>query len=168
LKAVASALRAAQVDFALGASGLLCSLGLHDRVSDWDLTTDAPLDAVRKAVAPIDGRVVPHSDPPFATEYRLAIDGDGPAIDLIGRFAIHTEAGICKLPTVVCATWEGVPVGSPEVWAVAYHLMQRHEKARMLSDYVRRTGARRAVVMHLLAQPLPPEVRSEVTGWRLI
>ena len=42
-------LERAGIVVALGGSGLLATLGLTDAVRDWDLTTDAGLDAVRTA-----------------------------------------------------------------------------------------------------------------------
>ncbi|WP_256369283.1 hypothetical protein [Thermaerobacter sp. FW80] len=39
----------------LGGSGLLASLGLIDRVRDWDLVTDAPVERVMAAAPTLRG-----------------------------------------------------------------------------------------------------------------
>lgn len=158
---VARALELASIPFALGGSGLLCSLGLVAQVRDWDLTTDAPFERVTAALAGLPWELAPYGDGPFATAYRLAIG----EVDLMGQFAIRTGAGVVRLPTVVSAQYEGLPVGSPEVWAVAYRLMERHAKAEMLSGYLRSHGARADLVERLLHEPLPASAREEVRGW---
>lgn len=158
-------LRAAGLECALGGSGLLYSLGLAERVRDLDLTTDAALEQVEAALGALPRSLAPHGDGPFASSFRLSLQAGGAEVDLMGRFAIRTGGGVCHIPTVVCSTWQGVPVGSPEAWAVAYRLMQRHPKADLLSRYLAAGGARRSVVEYLLAQPLPPAVRAEVEAW---
>lgn len=159
--AVAAALQRAQVPFALGGSGLLWALGLVDGARDWDLTTDAPLERVAAALKELTWREAPAGDPPYASAYRLAV-GD---VDLIGGFSVAVETGVCHLPTVVAGAWEGLPTGSPEVWAVAYRLIDRPAKADLLSAWLARHGARYDACQLLLAQPLPEQVRREVKGW---
>lgn len=158
---VARALERAGITYALGGSGLMRSLGLVEQVRDWDLTTDAPFEQVATALEGLPWERAPHGDGPYATAYRLAVG----EVDLMGRFAIQTEAGIVRLPTVVCGQYEGLPVGSPEVWAVAYRLMERHPKADLLAGWLRQQGARADLVARLLQEPLPPQVRDEVRGW---
>ncbi|MGE5673726.1 MAG: hypothetical protein ACM3XM_07540 [Mycobacterium leprae] len=165
LLTVADALRRAGIPFALGGSGLLHSLGLVSEVHDWDLTTDSPLPVVAAALGDLPWVRAAHGEQRYATDYRLAIAVAGVSIDLMGSFAIRTEAGVCHLPTIPVSTWEGVPVGSPEVWAVAYRLMGRSPKADLLSAYLRQRGADRQVVARLLQEPLPADVREEVARW---
>lgn len=162
---VASALAKGQIPFALGGSGLLYSLGLVEQVRDWDFTTDAPLPDVAQALRDLQWHPSVHGDPPFASAYRLSVVTAGPPVDLMGRFAIETDAGICQIPTVPAFAWNGLPMGSPEVWAVAYRLMRRHQKADLLSAYVRNHGGKAVVVEQLLQQPLPADVRLEVRSW---
>lgn len=150
---------------ALGGSGLLCSLGLVSAVRDWDLTTEAPLETVLAALDGYAWEKAPCGDPPFASKFRLAISVDGAVIDLMGGFSIVTETGTCRIPTLVAGQWEGVDTGSPEAWAVAYRLMQRHQKADMLHAYLMQNGAASAAVGWLLNQPLPTPVRDEVRSW---
>ncbi len=160
-------LTSAGIEVALGGSGLLYSLGLGEQVRDWDLNTDAPLDRVEAALGALPRRMATVGDGAYASAYRLSLIAGGREVDLMGRFAIRTESGICHMPTVICATWQGVPAGSPEVWAVAYRLIGRNEKADRLFAHVAHHGARPGVVATLLDQPLPPGVRSEVEAWSL-
>jgi hypothetical protein len=165
LQQVVRRLNAAGIEVALGGSGLLHSLGLIQVVHDWDLTTDAAPERVLAAVEGLTWEEVPYGSIPFASAYRLEIALTGCQVDMMVRFAITTAEGVCALPTFPCGAWQGVPTGSPEVWAVAYRLMQRHPKADLLSAYLREHGARRTVVERLLAEPLPAAVRAEVTTW---
>ncbi|HYG58381.1 MAG TPA: hypothetical protein VD902_10010 [Symbiobacteriaceae bacterium] len=165
LQTVVQRLTEAGVEAALGGSGLLCSLGLVDSVRDWDLTTDAPASQVEAALAGLVWERSVFGDGPYATAYRLSLKTGDREIDLMGQFAIRTETGVCRIPTVVCSVWQGMPVGSPEAWAVAYRLMGRHPKADLLAGYIRQHGARRDVVERLLLEPLPAPVRSEVESW---
>lgn len=150
---------------AMGGSGLLMSLGLVEGVRDWDLTSDALWEQVEPALAGLVWRPAPCGDGPYASRYRIAIEAGEKEIDLMGSFAIRTEAGVVALPTIVCSQWQGVPVGSPEVWAVAYRLMERHAKADLLSGWLREKGARAEVVDRLLQEPLPAGVVSEAEKW---
>lgn len=84
-----------------------------------------------------------HGDPPFASACRLAVRTGGPEVDLMGRFAIATAGGIC----------------------LAYHLMERREKAALLCGYLRLHGARAEIVGRLLVEPLPAHVRQEIRSW---
>ena len=161
LQLVVAACRQAGVEVALGGSGLLCSLELGDSVRDWDLTTDAPRDKVEEALAGLDWREATHGDGPFRSAYRLSVQVGGAEIDLMGRFAI----GAVHLPTIVTGQWQGVPVGSPEVWAVAYRLMERTPKADALDRYLREHGARTIVVDRLRQEALNPNIRGQIALW---
>jgi hypothetical protein len=165
VRVVGDALSRAGTLFALGGSGLLCSLGLSEEVRDLDFTTDAPLCEVEQALTSFDWHRAVHGDPPFASQYRLTVETTGPQIDLMGLFAIEAEDGICRLPTIQCGVWNGLPVGSPEVWAVAYRLMKRHAKADLLSEYLRNHSTHKEVVAYLLRQPLPSHLRVEIASW---
>ena len=169
LRAVLGALDVAGIEAALGGSGLLHALGLVDAVRDWDLTTDVPLGSVAAALA---ASGLPWADAalrdgPYATAYRLLVNPGGGEVDVdvMGRFAVRPAAGAppCHLPTVVRGWWHGVPLGSPEVWAVAYRLMGRHPKAELLLGHLRRHGADPAIVRRLLAEPLPAPIRDDLT-----
>ncbi len=162
---MAQVLASASIPYAVGGSCLLYSLGLADRMHDVDFTIDADLAQVLRALRGLTWHHAQHGDPPFASAYRLTIAISGPAVDLIGSFAIETAVGVCHLPTLVHSMWRGLPVASPEVWAVAYHLMKRREQADMLCKFIRGHGAQEGAVQALLRQPLPDELRREVAAW---
>ena len=125
-------LEQADIPYALGGSGLLYSLGMIDRVRDWDLTTEASFAEVMSVLGQFEHTASPSGDFPFASSYRIAFRHAQPEIDLFGNFSIQTESGLCRLPAIPTFCWEGVHVGSPEVWFVAYSLMKRLEKAQFL------------------------------------
>ena len=135
LKDISDRLKNAGLKHALGGSGMLAYLDLIDQVHDWDITTDAPLDKVTPLLADIEYE---HVEPSgiYASEYLLKIKLKGASMDLIGNFAIKSGNAVFKLPILVTAEWEGIPVGSPAAWAKAYELMNRPEKAKLLLDYL--------------------------------
>jgi hypothetical protein len=69
---------------------------------------------------------------------------------------------VVRLPTIVTGRWIGVPTGSPEVWAAAYHLMGRPEKSSLLFGLLEKRGAEEAPIARLLAEPLPQELREQL------
>jgi hypothetical protein len=148
---VAAILRLAGVRFALGGSGLLHALGLGGRVGDWDLTTDADLSMIYRIFesAPQErcGPSGVHAD----TKLRL-FSG---MVELIVGMTFQTPAGLCRVPTLPAGEWRGIPLASPEAWAVAYSLLGREEKAGLLFDHMRARGADPAAVARLLREPLP-------------
>ena len=148
-------LEANGVACALGGSGLLAALGLAREVRDWDLTTDAPPDLVRAALGEREhewvGSDALHADQKFS----LA----GGAIELIVGFAFHTSGGVVRLPTIVAGGWNGVPVGSPEVWAAAYVLLDRVAKAEALFGHLESRGADARSLARLLGEAVPAELR---------
>jgi hypothetical protein len=152
VQALVGRLERAGIVVALGGSGLLAALGLTDTVRDWDLTTDAGLAPVLAALA---GEQVEHqgSDELHADQKLMLAGG---TIEVILGFAFHTERGVVRIPTVVTGRWEGLPLGSPEAWAVAYHLLGRPEKSETLWGALGRRGAGREVVTRLLREPLAP------------
>ena len=161
LLAITSQLEQAHIPYALGGSGLLYSLGLIDRVRDWDLTTEAALGDVLTALDQFTHTASPSGDYPFGSSYRIAFRHAWPEIDLIGNFSIHTASGLCRLPAIPTRRWEGVDVGSPEVWFVAYALMNRMEKARLLYHYLDQHEVNLEIMNMLLDQPLPDSLRDE-------
>jgi hypothetical protein len=152
LQALVGRLERAGIVVALGGSGLLAALGLTDTIRDWDLTTDAGLDPVLAALA---GEPAEHhgSDELHADQKLMLAEG---TIEVILGFAFHTERGVVRIPTVVSGRWERIPLGSPEGWAVAYHLLGRPEKSEALWRALGSRGADPQVVARLLREPLAP------------
>lgn len=151
---LASRLERAGIAFALGGSGLLAARGLARTIGDWDLTTDAPLDSARAALDGLAFQAFGSSG--VHADHKLALPDL--AAELIVGFAMRWEGGVVRLPTIVTASWHGLPLGSPEVWAVAYALLGRTAKSEALLGWLRAHGADPAALARLLAQPLPPDL----------
>lgn len=136
---------------ALGGSGLLAALGLIDEVRDWDLTTDSSAESVRAALR---GEPLTHKgQDELHADQKLMLAGG--TIEVILGFAFHTEGGVVHIPTVVTGRWQGVPLGSPECWAVAYDLLAHPTKSEMVFDHLAGRGADGVMVARLLREPLP-------------
>ena len=151
VRALIDALERAGVRCALGGSGLLAAFGLASVVRDWDFTTDAPRE---RLLAALEGRSAEHkgSDAIHADEKFMLPEL---RLEIIRGFAFVTSRGPIHIPTRVTRRWRGVPVGSPEGWAVAYALLGRDEKSERLFEWLARHGADPASVRPLIAQPLP-------------
>ena len=143
---------------ALGGSGLLASLGLATEAHDWDLTTDAQPDEVAVALAGLEIERVGPSGIHADHKVRLA----GGAVEIICGFAIRSGDAVVRIPTIVSARPQGIPIGSPEAWAVAYALLGREEKCERLMRWLAGRGANADVMSRLLAQPLPPALTARL------
>jgi hypothetical protein len=158
LATLVARLERAGIVTALGGSGLLAALGLTDHVRDWDLTTDTPLDVVTRALG----------ETPFEHKGSDALHADqklmleGGTIEIILGFAFHTDGGVVHIPTVVTSRWQGIPLGSPEGWAVAYALLGRAAKSEALLAHLASEGADRRVVERLLGQALPSAIAARL------
>ncbi len=151
---VVARLERAGIACALGGSGLLVALGLAGTARDWDLTAEAPLE-----------RLVPIAHGlAYETAGSSGVHADaklmlpGVAIEVIARFAFHGPRGVIRIPTRVSGRWRGVPLGSPEAWAAAYHLLGRPAKRDLLLGHLRRHGPDRASLAVLLREPLPDDL----------
>ncbi|MEK4512134.1 hypothetical protein EJP82_12000 [Paenibacillus anaericanus] len=121
--------------YSLGGSGLLYYLNLIDSINDWDITVECPKDKLIETLEGYDWVEQRSGDYPFASQYRLSIASLN--IDFIGCFALHTENGVLNLPINHNRKWDGINISSPEVWYVAYYLMNRKPKASMLLNYLK-------------------------------
>lgn len=161
LRAALAKLERAGIPHALGASGLCAALGLADRVNDWDVTCEAGLGTLEALFAGEPSESFGNSG--CHADHKLNLRGG--EIELIARFAFFVEGGVVRIPTRVSRAWNGVPVGSPEAWAVAYALMgayddaahreRRRARAETLFAWLGAHGADADTVRELLAQPLP-------------
>jgi hypothetical protein len=93
-------------------------------VNDWDLTTDAEVEAVLEVVGT--EAIVEAASAPYTTQAKITLDD----IEVLVQFGI----GGVRFPTVVTGEWKGVPVGDPRVWALAYRTMGRPEKGALLDQ----------------------------------
>lgn len=126
VRAAVAALEAAGIEVALGGSGLLAAHGLVERVNDWDLTTDAPIDDVLEALLAAEIPVFAARDgapdeAPFASSAVLELPG---SVDLIINFALLDDHGDrVTLPTRVSGRWNDLPLGDLPTWQHAYTLL---------------------------------------------
>ena len=136
---------------ALGGSALLAHLHLIREVRDWDVTAEADLATIRKALGGLPGEEFGESG--VHADHKLTLAGMD--VEVIARLAFRTARGVCRIPTRVSARVNGIPIASPEAWAIAYALLERSDKAEMLFGHLATAGAEREVCEAILAQPLP-------------
>jgi len=161
LRRLTDRLDAAGIEWGVGASGLLASLGLVDRVNDWDIQVEAEPDAVRALYADVPH--VFHGHGGCHADWKLAFDDA--RTEVIPRFAFFAPAGVVHVRLAVSRHWRGLPIASPEGWACAYWLMgefdepplreRRAARASRLFAHLERAGADRARTQAMLAEPLP-------------
>lgn len=162
LVAVTQSLERAGIRYSLGGSGLMLSLGLTETVGDWDVMVEAPLEGVKHALLHEQIEEKTSGDYPFGTAYKLVIHSDAPQVEIIGGLSIYTDGGLCRLPSIPSSLWNGIQVGSPEVWYVAYALMNRSAKAAVLLSYLQEVGANQDILNRLMNEPLPDAIMGEI------
>jgi hypothetical protein len=124
-------LKEKNIEFALGGSGLLFFFGCDTTVHDWDITTDASAEHVESALS---GLSYEKKDPEgiFVSKFLFKINIGDTFIDLIGAFALKTEKGVYRVPTIVTEDWDGIPIGDPQAWITVYELLGKTLKAQQL------------------------------------
>ena len=151
-------LERAGIAHALGASALLHALGLWDHVGDWDVNVEADHDVLGPLLA--DLAPVKFGSSGIHADSKLQLfDAQ---VEVIVRMAIVAEGQVVRIPTLPASAWRGVPVGSPEAWAVAYALLGRAEKSELLFRSLASGGARSGAVERMLAEPLPAELAARL------
>lgn len=151
------------ISYSLGGSGLLYYLKLIDIVNDWDLAVECPKDLLLKAIAGYDWIEQSSGDFPFASNYRISINSL--KIDIIGYFALQTEGGVLNLPVSHFDKWDRIKISSPEIWYVAYSLMNRKTKAGLLLNYLKNNKSkvnRNIIVDFINTKSLNDEIREEL------
>jgi hypothetical protein len=153
-------LKRAGIAHALGASALLHAHGLEDHVGDWDINTDEDHEALEplfRDLAPVRfGASGIHAD--------SKLQMYGTTVELIVRMAIVAEGRVVRIPALPRSTWNGVPVGSPEAWAVSYALLGRLEKSERLFRALETRGASALDVRRMLEEPLPATLADRLRG----
>jgi hypothetical protein len=170
LHATLARLAAAGIPHALGASGLCAALGLVEQVNDWDVTCEADLATLEALFA--DEPATSFGNSGCHADHKLGLRGG--EIELIARFAFFVEGGVVRIPTRVTREWNGVPVGEPACWAVAYALMaeldeeahraRRRGRAEVLFGWLAAHGAESEAVRALQAQPLPAPLAARLAA----
>jgi len=168
LRRITDRLDAAGIEWGVGASGLLASLGLVDQVNDWDIQVEAGPDQVRAVFA--GERYEFHGHGGCHADWKLAFAEA--RTEVIPRFAFFVPAGIVHVRLAVSRHWRGLPIASPEGWACAYWLMgeydepslreRRAARAESLLAHLERSGADRARTEAMLAEPLPEPLAARV------
>ena len=116
LQRVFQRLTAAGVTCALGGSGLLASLGLVDRVRDWDITAEGDVAVIAALFADLPCELAGNSG--IHADHKVMLPGE--SAEVIVNFAFAVEGPVIRIPTLVAGTWNGVATASPECWAAAY------------------------------------------------
>ena len=161
LRSITARLDRAGIEWAVGASGLLASLGLVDQVNDWDIQVEADPEALRALYADLPHEFHGHGG--CHADWKLSF-GEA-RTEVIPRFAFFVPAGVVHVRLAVSRHWRGLPIASPEGWACAYALMgeldepslraRRAERAELLFAWLERTVADRARLEAMLKEPLP-------------
>lgn len=127
----------AGVSSVVGGSGLLASLGLVDRVRDWDLVTDGDPALVARVVERL-GFPVQRRGPTgvFRTAQCLTVAAGDHEIDVLIGFQLAGPEGVVPIPAHAGARWQGLTMARPEQWEVAYRLMGRPERAALLREFM--------------------------------
>ncbi len=170
LRRITARLDAAGIAWAVGASGLLASLGLVNEVNDWDVQVEEDPTRVRALLADL-----PHSFHGHGgchADWKLEFEAE--RTELIPRFAFFVPGGVVHVALHVSSRWLELPMASPEGWACAYWLMgrddvpalrvRRAERAELLFAWLAEHGADAARVAELLEQPLPAELAKRLAA----
>lgn len=133
LDAVAARLRAADVEFLLGGSGLLFALGLDVPVRDIDLMLRAqdraPFEA---AVGDWLVSVTTDPGPVLTSSWKATLEVEGFEVEGLGGLGF---AGGPLLPFRAGGSWRGVPLAAPEIWWAAYRAY-KPDRAALLEPLV--------------------------------
>jgi hypothetical protein len=165
-------LDAAGIVWAVGASGLLASLGLVHEVNDWDVQVDADPEKLQWMFASVAHSFHGHGG--CHADWKLAFEPQ--RTELIPCFAFYAPESIVRIPLRVSARWRGLPIASPEGWACAYWLMgqydapslraRRAERAELLFGWLMQHGADMQRVAELLEEPLPGPLADKLRALR--
>ena len=177
LRLVTSRLDTAGIEWAVGGSALLASLGLVDRVNDWDVQVESSAEPLQFLFA-----TLPHSFHGHGgchADWKLSFDEQ--RTEVIPRFAFFVpgERGpnaVVRIRMQVSGHWRGLPMASPEGWACAYWLMGRYDepsqrerraaRAELLFTWLAGHGADAARLDSMLLEPLPEELAARLHSLR--
>lgn len=124
---------------AIGGSGLLVAHGLSDVANDWDVTLDAAPSTVTGILSRAD---VQYSDGTYASDRssgncrRYIVNGGDHQVDVVVNFSLRAPTGPIPLPARVTGHWRGLPLADPVVWARAYRLLGKPNKAELLEHWL--------------------------------
>lgn len=122
---------------ALGGSGLLFALGVIEKVKDWDIATEAPLENVIEALKGLESKIIPNNEL-FKSQYLIKVAIGNTEIDNIGYFSIKKSNGASHIvPVKNFKDWNGIPLADPYEWLLAYKLMGREDMTIKLETYLK-------------------------------
>jgi len=132
---IVAALQERGLPVAVGGSALLASLGLVDRVRDWDITCEGDADEVAAALGALGlaWSAPASAGRPFATRARFVVDAGDHELDVLVGFAAWDGDTLVPFPVRRTGEWLGLPIADPQVWAQAYRLIGRPERAALLA-----------------------------------
>lgn len=170
LRRITTRLDDAGIAWAVGASGLLASLGLVDEVNDWDVQVEADPTAVRALYPDLPHAFHGHGG--CHADWKLAFQAE--QTELIPCFAFFVSDAVVRVALHVSGTWRGLPIASPEGWACAYGIMglldepslraRRAARSEMLFAWLAEHGADARRVEELLEEPLPEALASRLAA----
>ena len=172
LRTVLHALEQGGLGATLGGSGLMYAHGLIADVRDWDVLVDADPAVVEAALTAANltwQDAENASTQPTAGTLLVVTEGDV-EINVLVNFGIHPEgadpsATAVRIPALPSGTWDDIPLGSLEAWLVAYRLMALTPRANDIARHLRHHGANCIHAQRLLAEPLPEEIRAEISAF---
>ncbi|KAK3185246.1 hypothetical protein K4F52_005946 [Lecanicillium sp. MT-2017a] len=143
-------LRREGLPVAVGGSALLASLGIVDHVNDWDVTTEGDISKVTRALVAggFEWKRLLDTERPFATAARFVVHASDHDIDVIVGFAAWDGDEVVELPVRESHTWLGLPMADPAVWARAYRLIGRTQRAELLDAWLAGRGIARQESRH--------------------
>jgi hypothetical protein len=136
LRGITARLDRAGIEWAVGASGLLASLGLVDQVNDWDIQVEADPEALRALYADLPHEFHGHGG--CHADWKLSFEEA--RTEVIPRFAFFVPGGVARVRLAVTRHWHGLPIASPEGWAVAYALMGEMDEPALRARRAARAG----------------------------
>ena len=133
LDAVAQRLRAGEVEFLLGGSGLLFALGLDVPVRDIDLMLrEEDRARFEEAVGEWLIGVTTAPGEVLTSAWKATLEVEGCEVEGLGGLGF---AGGPRLPFRAGGEWRGVPLAAPEVWWAAYRAY-KPDRAALLEPLV--------------------------------
>lgn len=172
---VAKVLNEAEVQWAVGASLMLHTLGITKEVHDIDIfIVWEDIDKAINAIDSIARQIPTFYKDEYDTKYFQTFHVDSIGLDVMSRFRIKHSEGIYEFPlkeeNIVRIDWiDGVkiPYTAPEDWFVAYMLMiNREPKVKMIEAYLAEEGVKYPKLLKCaLKQELPKNVKKEISKY---
>lgn len=159
-----------KIRYGIGASLLLKAYDIVSEVSDIDILID--YNYVEKAKQILDSLGLKKDfkkNDLYQTDTFLEYNIDGIDLDIMSKFTINTDEGVFIYPfekeeikTVNKFNCNDLPLLSLENWFIAYILINRSDKAKLIKDYFTKNGFDRLILEEGLKQQTSKKVRREI------